>query len=282
MDETTTANTFDDAELEAAWAEEEDAMVEDGAQQQADQPEDAQQQADQPAAPETETPPEQSAEEERADQPQLFTLKYRGEQLQVTQDEMVALAQKGRDYDTVRQERDQLLQYRQEADPALELVRGYAKRNGMTVGDYLDYCRRQELMSQGINEQTANAQIAVEKQQAALKRQNAEAEAARKRQEAEADQARQRQEAQRKDFAAFLGAYPGVKTTEIPKEVWEKVAQGESLVSAYTMHRNRQLEAELAAERQNRKNQQRTTGSLSDPAGGDKKDDIDRWWNEDD
>lgn len=282
MDETTTANTFDDAELEAAWAEEEDAMVEDGAHETEDQPEDAQQQADQPAAPETETPPEQSAEEQRADQPQLFTLKYRGEQLQVTQDEMVALAQKGRDYDTVRQERDQLLQYRQEADPALELVRGYAKRNGMTVGDYLDYCRRQELMSQGINEQTANAQIAVEKQQAALQRQNAEAAAARRQQEAEADQARQRQEAQRKDFAAFLGAYPGVKTTEIPKEVWEKVAQGDSLVSAYTMHRNRQLEAELAAERQNRKNQQRTTGSLSDPAGGDKKDDIDRWWNEDD
>lgn len=270
MDETTTANTFDDAELEAAWAEEEDAMVEDGAHETADQPEDAQQQADQPAAPETGTPPEQSAEEQKADQPQLFTLKYRGEQLQVTQDE------------TVRQERDQLLQYRQEADPALELVRGYAQRNGMTVGDYLDYCRRRELMSQGINEQTANAQIAVEKQQAALQRQNAEAAAARKRQEAEADQARQRQEAQRKDFAAFLGAYPGVKTTEIPKEVWEKVAQGESLVSAYTMHRNRQLEAELAAERQNRKNQQRTTGSLSDPAGGDKKDDIDRWWNEDD
>ena len=282
MDETTTANTFDDAELEAAWAEEEDAMVEDGAHETEDQPEDAQQQADQPAAPETETPPEQSAEEERADQPQLFTLKYRGEQLQVTQDEMVALAQKGRDYDTVRQERDQLLQYRQEADQALELVRGYAQRNGMTVGDYLDYCRRRELMSQGINEQTANAQIAVEKQQAALQRQNAEAAAARRQQEAEADQARQRQEAQRKDFAAFLGAYPGVKTTEIPKEVWEKVAQGESLVSAYTMHRNRQLEAELAAERQNRKNQQRTTGSLSDPAGGDRQDDIDRWWNEDD
>lgn len=282
MDETTTANTFDDAELEAAWAEEEDAMVEDGAHETADQPEDAQQQADQPADPETETPPEQPAEEQRADQPQLFTLKYRGEAIQVTQDEMVALAQKGRDYDTVRQERDQLLQYRQEADPALELVRSYAQRNGMTVGDYLDYCRRQELLAQGVNEQTANAQIAVEKQQAALQRQNAEAEAARRQQEAEADQARQRQEAQRKDFAAFLGAYPGVKTTEIPKEVWEKVAQGESLVSAYTMHRNRQLEAELAAERQNRKNQQRTTGSLSDPAGGDKKDDIDRWWNEDD
>lgn len=190
--------TFDDAELEAAWAEGEDAMVEDGAHETADQPEDAKQQADQPAAPETETPPEQSAEEEMADQPQLFTLKYRGEQLQVTQDEMVALAQKGRDYDTVRQERDQLLQYRQEADPALELVRSYAQRNGMTVGDYLDYCRRRELMSQGINEQTANAQIAVEKQQAALQRQNAEAAAARRQQEAEADQARQRQEAQRR------------------------------------------------------------------------------------
>ena len=60
------------------------------------------------------------------------------------------------------------------------------------------------------------------------------------------------------------------------------VAQGESLTAAYTMHRNQQLEAELAAERQNKQNQERTTGSLSAQREGDSKSEIDKWWYEDD
>ena len=48
------------------------------------------------------------------------------------------------------------------------------------------------------------------------------------------------------------------------------------------MHRNQQLEAELAAERQNRQNQGRTTGSLYAQREGDGKSEIDKWWYEDD
>ena len=192
------------------------------------------------------------------------------------------MAQKGWDYDTVRQERDQLRQYRQEADPALTLVRSYAQRNGLSVEQYIDLVRKQELIAQGINEQTADAQISVEKQQAAIRAQAAEAESERKRQEAIEAQARQRQEARKQGMLDFLRAYPAVKPADVPKEVWERVAQGESLVSAYTMHRNRQLEAELAAERQNRKNQQNTTGPLNSPREGDTRSEIDKWWYEDD
>ena len=57
---------------------------------------------------------------------------------------------------------------------------------------------------------------------------------------------------------------------------------GESLTAAYTMHRNQQLDAELAAERQNKQNQERTTGSLSAQREGDGKSEIDKWWYEDD
>lgn len=192
------------------------------------------------------------------------------------------MAQKGWDYDTVRQERDQLRQYRQEADPALTLVRSYAQRNGLSVEQYIDLVRKQELIAQGINEQTADAQISVEKQQAALQAQAAEAEAARQRQKAAEERARQQSEARKQGMLDFLRAYPDVKPADVPKEVWERVAQGESLVSAYTMHRNRQLEAELAAERQNRQNQQNTTGPLNSPREGDTRSEIDKWWYEDD
>ena len=60
------------------------------------------------------------------------------------------------------------------------------------------------------------------------------------------------------------------------------MARGESLTAAYTMHRNQQLEAELAAERQNKQNQERTTGPLSAQREGDGKSEIDKWWYEDD
>ena len=200
----------------------------------------------------------------------------------MTRDEVITLAQKGRDYDTVRQERDQLRQYRQEADPALSLVKSYAQRNGLSVEQYIDTVRKQELLAQGINEQTADAQISMEKQQAALQTQAAEAEAARKRQEAIAAQTQARQAARKQGMVDFLRAYPDVKAQDIPREVWDRVAQGESLTAAYTMHRNQQLEAELAAERQNKQNQERTTGPLSAQREGDGKSEIDKWWYEDD
>lgn len=281
--------TVNEADIDAAWAEDDGPSTETGAPEKADQPDSVQQQAadQQPAAPDAEEPAEaqeraDQPKEQPADQPELFTLQYRGEQIQVTRDEVITLAQKGRDYDTVRQERDQLRQYRQEADPALSLVKSYAQRNGLSVEQYIDTVRKQELLAQGINEQTADAQISMEKRQAALQAQTAEAEAARNRQEAIAAQARQRQEARRQGMVDFLRAYPSVKPADIPREVWDRVAQGESLTAAYTMHRNQQLEAELAAERQNRQNQGRTTGSLSAQREGDGKSEIDKWWYEDD
>lgn len=276
--------TVNEADIYAAWAEDDGPSTveaDDGRMErkpEADpQPEAAPPAKEAPAARE-----EQEEKPAEADPPELFTLKNRDETRQVTREELVSMAQKGWDYDTVRQERDQLRQYRQEADPALTLVRSYAQRNGLSVEQYIDLVRKQELIAQGINEQTADAQIRVEKQQATLQAQAAEAEAARQRQKAAEERARQQSEARKQGMLDFLRAYPSIKPADIPKEVWERVAQGESLVSAYTMHRNRQLEAELAAERQNRQNQQNTTGPLNSPREGDTRSEIDKWWYEDD
>lgn len=85
---------------------------------------------EQSAEPEIDSEWEDEAVSAAADQPEeqksaeeLFTLKNRDETRQVTRQELIAMAQKGWDYDNVRQERDQLRQYRQ----AMEQVRAPIK-----------------------------------------------------------------------------------------------------------------------------------------------------------
>ena len=89
-----------------------------------------------------------------------------------------------------------------------------------------------------------------------------------------------RESARKRDLARFVAAYPGVKGEEIPRTVWEQVSQGVPLVSAYAMHENAQLKAQLAAERQNRANLRRTPGALGSHSGAEL-DELDRMWNED-
>ena len=275
MNETNETPILDD-DLDAAWADE-TPEAQEPEQPQAHPAPEAPQAAEPPAAPE-----EQEEKPAEADQPELFTLKNRDETRQVTREELVSMAQKGWDYDTVRQERDQLRQYREEADPALLMVRGYAERSGMTVEQYLDLCRRQELLSQGVNEQTADAQIRLEKQQTILEAQTRAAQEARQRQEAEAQKAQEAQAARRKDMEDFMAAHPGVKGADIPNEVWAQVAAGKSMTTAYTEYENKQLKAELAAERQNKANAQRSPGSLTNPQGEDTRSELDKIWYSDD
>lgn len=235
-------------------------------------------QQDQPESEGPQEAPKQA--EEQADQPETFTLKNRDETRQVDRDELIAMAQKGWDYDTVRSERDQLRQYRDEADPAISLVKAFAEKSGMTVVEYIDYCRKQEIMQSGVNEATAQAQLEVEKQQAAVAAQQArQQEEAQARQKAEAEQARQAA-ARKAEMTAFLTAYPDVQPGDIPKEVWAQVTSGMPLVTAYTMHLNQVLAADLAAERKNRENQAQTTGSMSS-AGESAKDNLFDGWDED-
>ena len=275
MNETNETPILDD-DLDAAWADEAPEAQEPEPPQAHPAPE-APQAAEPPAAPE-----EQEEKPAEADQPELFTLKNRDETRQVTREELISMAQKGWDYDTVRQERDQLRQYREEADPALLMVRGYAERSGMTVEQYLDLCRRQELLSQGVNEQTADAQIRLEKQQTILEAQTRAAQEARQRQEAEAQKAQEAQAARRKDMEDFMAAHPGVKGADIPNEVWAQVAEGKSMSTAYAEYENKQLKAELAAERQNKANAQRSPGSLTNPQGEDIRSELDKIWYSDD
>lgn len=166
------------------------------------------------------------------------------------QNETAVPAREETDHGHIRQEREQLRSFRQEADPALELVRSYARRSGMDLGGYLDYCRKQELTTLGYSERDAATLVAEER----------------------------RTQARERDMQAFIEAYPDVKAESIPAEVWQRFAGGDSLSAAYTMYQNRALEHRLSAERQNRQNRQRTPGGLNHGLVGDRRDEIDKLW----
>ena len=215
-----------------------------------------------------------------ADQPELFTIKNRDETRQVTREELVSMAQKGWDYDRVRSERDQLRQYRQDADPALELVRGYAQRSGMSVSDYLDYCRKQELMAAGMSERDAAQKVSFDRERAELDRQRKTLQD----QQAQADSARrraqERAQARQRDIESFYRAYPKVDPKGIPQEVWAAVRGGDTLTNAYTMYENRRLQTALEAERQNRENRAKSPGSMGGASADDNASLIAKYWDE--
>lgn len=213
--------------------------------------------------------------------PETFDLNYMGQVRQVSREEMTALAQQGLDYGRIRTERDELRSYRESVEPAYQLIREFAESSGMTVEAYIDYCRTQELMGKGVNEETARAQVELSKREAAVRIQE-QAGLESQRQAQAAQQAQQeRAQAQRRDMEAFLDAYPDVKAEDIPREVFERVRAGESLVSAYAQHENQQLRAQIAAKEQNAENAAKAPGSMKSQGQGGKKT-IDDYWDEDD
>lgn len=247
-------------------------------------------------APETEpateeTPAEENAAqndekaENTANQPEVFTLKNRilGDR-QVTKDEYDVFAQKGYDYDRVQQERDQLREYKKEADPAYTAMKEFAKRAGFgeNVTGFLDALREQELRQSGKTETEAKSIVAQEKREADLSAREKAVAEKEQAQTSAAQAEQQAQERQRKDIEDFYKVYPDVKAESIPKEVWDAVLnKGDSLTNAYTMYENKRLQAELAAERKNKENKASAPGSLSANAVSDQ-DEIDRIWAEDD
>ena len=197
----------------------------------------------------------------------------------VDKDEIVKLAQQGMDYERIRTERDQLRDYRKEADPALALVKEVAAENGMTIEQYADYFRKQKLM--GLDEKkTQLSGLLLTRKRSSRK--------PRRKRKPRRNSRNRRQHASRSrkpkqsgmTWACFLKKYPTIKPDAIPKEVWIDVASGVPLVAAYTEHHNKQLETELAAERQNKANAQKTTGSKT-TAGAGHVDEYDKWWNSD-
>ena len=212
------------------------------------------------------------AEEVKADAPKTWMLRHLDEQKEVGEQEMVALAQKGMDYDRIREKYD-------EAKPVMDLFREFAKQANLTVPEYVAHIRMQAKKAAGMNDADAKRAVELEDREAAVaQREEAQKEAENK-QNAES-QAKADADARRKaDIAEFQKTFPDAakEPDKIPKEVWDGVKSGLSLVAAYARYQVEKAKAdaaaaakETAAVKQNQKNAGRSTGSMKS-AGEEKR-----------
>ena len=249
----------------------------------ADQPEEATEEMTPAAEPEnqsetaTDTEAETTAQEQAdtsgqtqqqgsatADAPKTWSLRHMGEVKQVGEADMVTLAQKGMDYDRIREKYD-------ESKPVMELFGAFAKQAGMSVQDYVAHIRFQAKQAQGLSEAEAKRSIDLEDREAAVSAKEAE-EAQRQQEAAQARQAQNSADARRQaDIAEFQKTFPDAAKDpkSIPAEVWADVRNGSSLVSAYAKYAVAQANAKAqAAEQkaetttQNQRNAGRSTGSM--------------------
>ena len=201
---------------------------------------------------------------------ETFTLKVNKEERNYTRDEVIALAQKGADYDRVK---DKLGSQQQTIDALADV----AKSMGIEVPALLDSMMINALMKkEGISEDVAKERILRQK----AERENTALKQASTVKQPEAETSQQR--AQR-EIAEFRESYPDVQLTpELLKSLMSDVQKGVSFKDAYERQesakkdaRIKELEAQLAAEKQNNKNRASSPGSQKDSGGRRDKTDFD-------
>ena len=225
--------------------------------------------ADQQEATEGEAEAEESKAEEAKEETDQFTLKHLDEVKTVSRDEVVILAQKGMDYDRLKQkseERYAALEVEKSlADSRVAIFNEMAKSGGYKdVDELIDNIQAEQLSERtGIEKSAALTQVRLERKEKEL----AEKE---RRLTATKDSKNKVEE----DARAFVEKHPGIDFKSIPKEVWDRVNAGESLLSAYDEHmmdsqrkelaaENERLKAELEAAKKNADNKARSTGSAT-------------------
>ena len=199
----------------------------------------------------------QQTEAETVDaRPQTWELRHMGEVRQANEAEMVALAQKGMDYDRIRSQYD-------EFKPVMEMVNRFANQQGLNTKDYISMLRAQAKQAEGLSEADARRSVELEDREAVV----AAAEAERQAQRAEAEAASRRQA----DIQEFQQTFPEAAKdpNSIPPQVWADVRNGSSLVAAYARYAVQQArqdaadaKRETASVQQNQRNAERSTGSM--------------------
>lgn len=230
--------------------------------------------------------------EAKQPEPETFTLKHLDETRTVNRDEVVALAQKGMDYDRMRGKYD-------DANARLKEIDDWFSQytNGKDFASFRDDVEAARLAQQrGIDKATALERIKLDRERKALEadRQNTA--------KADSEKEAQRQRAN-EDVRLFAERFPEAFakfTTDrsvIPQSVWDAVNKGERLVDAYEKYqtaehtkaleqRVKELEAQVKAkeqeqtkEKQNEKNSKRSTGSAKSDGDDPAVDLIAAGWN---
>ncbi len=214
---------------------------------------------------------------------ETFTLKVNKEEKTYSREEVINLAQKGADYDRVKeqlaQSRETASNLQQQLDSQRETVEALAevaKETGTDIPQLLADLRRNMWRRQGLSDDAINERelrMKAEKENAQLKAQPAQQE-----QPAETSQQRAK-----RDLEEFRKEYPDVQLTdELLKNLAADIQGGGSLMSAYRKYEAAQkdakiaeLEKALAAEKKNKENRASSPGSQRDSGGRREKSEFD-------
>jgi hypothetical protein len=229
--------------------------------------------ADDPGAEQTEeteqTPEEQGTETEAGNQ--RFKLKFLGTEEEYDLDQFTELAQKGRNYDHVVEERDKL---KGESDKHKAFLQKLADRAGVSIDEQIDLTEAMWLMDEeaekGNSLTEAEALLRVQRN---------------RNQPPQEEQQTEQQNPATQMIDRFLSVYPNVKATDIPKEVWEQATRTGDLLGAYQANEIRRLKEEnekVKKDAQNERNAQRSTGPRKTSGSSKDYDDFDAGWNSDD
>ena len=204
--------------------------------------------------------------------PKTWTLRHLGEDKTVNEQELMSLAQKGLDYDRIHGKYE-------EFRPVMDLFSQFANKAGMNTTDYIAHIRQEAKRAEGLNAEEAKRVVELEDREASIAAKEA-AEAEKQKEQRDAEDQKQSVEQRRMaDIQEFQKTFPDAAKDPkgIPKEVWDGVKNGLSLVASYARWQvaraNEQAaKAELNASaiKQNQKNTERSTGSMKS-AGADNK-----------
>jgi hypothetical protein len=230
---------------------------------------------------ETEDSEEADADEEDpaedTDGGQTFTLKVNKEEKKVTLEEMTALAQKGADYDRVKEQNTKSQQTIQDLQAQLEGFNGrknvldmldiISAKSGKSADELMESIYLSVRKSAGVSEETAREELKSAKLEKELNGYKAKQEAKPKENDAQTRANRELEE--------FRQNFPDVALSEeLVQKLVPDVQKGMSLSAAYRKlekaqadARIRDLEQQLAAKKQNDKNKKRSPGSQKDSGG---------------
>ena len=221
---------------------------------------------------------DQSGEEEAETEPakdanQLLSVKHldtiRELDWNKDRDEIKTLVQKGMDYD---RKTSKLSDYE-------DFLKELAAPQKLTIEQLMDTTRARLFKvseaKEGREISDTDALLAVQKQRADK--------ASAKQTEVEAQQRTERETADQKNrdmLNRFIAAYPDVKGDAIPKSVWEESQKSGDLVAAYAKYEKKQLEQQIAALKLNKKNSERSIGSVRSTGATKTRDAFDEGWDD--
>lgn len=221
-----------------------------------------------------------------------FVLKHLGEERKVSRDEVVQLAQKGLDYDRIRERWDGVKNDIPKLRSYEKFLTDLASSRGGNIEALMDETMTQILMNRAKAKGEELSASAAAAQAVRMRMENGNTrgyddEATEPGVSGTEGEAGGKPDANEM-VNRFLAEYPTVRAESIPKEVWDEVNRnGGDLLQAYRGYENKKLaeenkrlQKELESAKQQQKNKARSTGSTKSVGSAATIDPFDSGWDE--